>query len=120
MSYQTKQALIKRATLDFNSADAAGNTLVSAVASHRICVLGMRIMAAAGVSLSLYSGDPSDAGTEIDPPAPLAENGGYVLPVTPEPDVPWLRTEKGEALTGLLSSAVRCTGILMYYETTED
>ena len=116
MSYKERNLTIKRATLDFNSADAAGNTLVSAVASHRICVLGLRLMAAADVSLSLYSG-AADTGTEIDPPAPLPERGGYVLPITPEPEVPWVQTEKGEALTGLLSGAIRCTGILLYYES---
>ena len=119
MTYERKRPVIKRAKLDFNSADAAGNTLVTAVADHRIRVLGLRVMAAGDVSISLYSG-PADTGTELDPPAPLAERGGYILPVTPEPDAFWLETEKGEALTALLSGAVRCTGILLYYETTED
>jgi len=119
MSYERRRPIIKRATLDFNSAAAAGNTLVAPVAGHRICVLGMRLMAAADVSLSLYSG-PADTGTEIDPPSPLPERGGYVLPITPEPYAPWLRTEKGQALTALLDGAVRCTGIVVYYETQSD
>jgi len=116
MSYQTKQALIKRATVNFNSNAAAGNELIAAVAGKKIRVLGLRIMAFGDVNLSLYSG-AADTGTEIDPPAPLPERGGYVLPVTPEPEVPWMQTVAGESLVALLSAAVQCTGIITYYES---
>ena len=119
MSYERRRPVIKRVRLDFNSADAAGNTLVDAVADHRIRVLSLRLMAVADVAVSLYSG-PADMGTEIDPPAPLAARGGYVLPCPSTPDAFWFQTKKGEALTALLGTAVRCTGVLLYFETTED
>jgi len=120
MSYDRKRLTIKRATIDIDSDTSIGETLVAAVTGHRIRVLGMRITAAGAVSLSMYSGDPAGTGTVIDPPSLLAESGGYTLPITPEPNAPWMQTEKGEPLVALLSAAVRCTGVVLYYETTED
>jgi len=119
MSYERTRPTIKRKTFDINSADATGNVLVTATEGHRIRVLGMRIMATGDVAVSLYSG-PADTGTLIDPPTPLAARGGYVLPSPATPDAFWHQTEKGEALTALLDAAVRCTGIVIYFETTED
>ena len=114
MGYYDNNPGVLHAVLDFNSNAAAGNELVAAVASNRVCVLGILAVAAGDVALSLYS-DPADTGTEIMGAVPLRERGGLAAPITPDPRAPWCKTEIGESLTGLLGGAVAVTGMLVYY-----
>ena len=106
---------IKRAKIDVASADAAGNEIIAAVAGKKLCVLGMCVMAADAVSATLHSG-PADTGTALSGPMPLGANGGYVIPMPADPQMHWLETGVGEALTMLLGSAVQVSGWLVYYE----
>jgi len=106
---------IKRAKINAASNAAAGNTLVPAVASKKLCVLGVCLIAAGAVNATFYSG-PADTGTAISAALALAANGGFVLPVPGDREQYWFATNAGEALTLLLSAAVQCSGWIVYFE----
>jgi hypothetical protein len=90
-------------------ASASGaTTIVNAVASKRIRVVALQVIANASVNLKWQS---HVSPTDITGLAYLAANGGYVLPYNP---VGWFQTVAGEALDINLSGSVAVGGSLTY------
>lgn len=108
---------IQRALLDAAGDGAAGNELIAAVPDKRIAVLGLCLLAEEAVDATFYSG-PADTGTPLTGPIPVGDRGGFLLPLPPDPSLPWLETAPGEALTLHLSAAWRCGGWIVYREVT--
>jgi hypothetical protein len=90
-------------------ASASGATsIVSAVASKRIRVLAVQLVANAAVNVKWQS---HTTPTDLTGLAYLAANGGYVLPFNP---VGWFQTNSGEQLDINLSGAVAVGGCVVY------
>jgi hypothetical protein len=108
---------VKRAAISGNSNAAVGNELVAAVADRKICVLGVSLIAAGAVNATFYSDAANAAGaTALSGAMPLAANGGFVVNPPADPQMHWLETAAGKALTLLLSAGVQVSGFLTYYE----
>lgn len=84
------------------------NQIVAAVASKKIRVLQVRLMASGTVNVKWRS-----ASTDIDGLAYLIANTGYVLPFS---SLGWFETVAGEALNLNLSDAIAVGGVIKYVE----
>ena len=93
-----------------DAATSGDNTLVAAVASKKIRVLSLWLVASAAVNTRFESGA---SGTALTGQANLAANGGYVLPFSP---VGHFETASGVLLNLELSGAVSVDGSLCYVE----
>lgn len=102
---------VKRAAI---SASTSGdNTLVAAVASKKIKVLGLVLVASDDVDVRLESGA---GGTALTGVISLAVDGnGFVFPMT-RPGFHWIETAASALLNLELSAAVQVSGNLVYYE----
>lgn len=86
------------------------NTIVAAVASKKIRVLSLFLVAAAAVTVRFESGA---SGTALTGQMNVAANGGFVLPFNP---VGWFETAASSLLNLELSGAVSVDGSLCYVE----
>lgn len=93
-----------------DAATSGDNTLVAAVASKKIRVLSLFLVAAGAVNARLESGA---GGTALTGQMNLAANGGFVLPFNP---VGWFETASNTLLNLELSAAVSVDGSLTYVE----
>ena len=91
-------------------ATSGDNTLVAAVASRKIRVLSLWMVASAAVTVRFESGA---AGTALSGQAQLAANGGFVLPYNP---LGWFESASGVLLNLELSGAISVDGGLTYVE----
>jgi len=98
-----------------NVSDAASNEVIAAVAGKSIRILGLQLIAAGDVTVTLEDED----GTNLMGPMALAINGGFVFP--PSADVPVVHTRNcychaapGKAVHLLLSAAVQVGGAIQY------
>ena len=104
---------VKRAKI---SAAANGdNELVALVATKKIKVLGIFLIAAEAVVGTLYSGAQA-TGTAITGPISLVASSGFVLAAPTDPAANWLETAAGANLNLYLSAAKQVSGALVYYE----
>lgn len=93
-----------------DNATSGDNTIVSAVASKKIRVLSLFLVAAGAVNVRFESGA---GGTALTGQMNLAANGGFVLPFNP---VGWFETASNTLLNLELSGAVSVDGSLTYVE----
>jgi hypothetical protein len=93
-----------------DAASSGDNTLVSAVASKKIRVLALFLVAAGAVTVRFESGA---SGTALTGQMNVAANGGFVLPFNP---VGWFQTAANTLLNLELSGAVSVDGSLTYIE----
>lgn len=102
------------------SAAVSGNTsgdneLVALLASNRIYILGMILVAQGDVDVVLESGT---GGPDLTGAISLSADGnGFVLPITPHGW--WARTDVGESLNMRLNAAEFVTGLVVYYTDTD-
>lgn len=87
----------------------ASADLLALVASKRIRIVSMLVMAAADVTLTLRSG----GSTAISGVLPLLAKSGFVLPYNP---VGWFQTASGEKLDAVLGGSVDVDGFFTYIE----
>jgi len=87
----------------------ASGDIVALVASKKIRVLALTVIAAGTVNVTFRSGG-STAKTGV---MPLIANTGFVLPFNP---VGWFETVSGEKLDALLSASIDVDGFLTYIE----
>lgn len=103
---------VKRAAIGVNTS--GENTIVAAVASKKIRVLSLNLIAAAAVSLYANNATTGAIWGGSTNKVALAANGGLVLPHNP---YGWFETgTNNEALRFNLSSAVAVAGSLTYIE----
>lgn len=100
-AYPVKDAIIEEP-------NAGDNEVVAAVPGKRIVPVLVRVMSSGDVTIRFRS-----ASTNIDGPAYLTANSGYVLPFCP---VGLFKTAVGEALNLNLSAAIPVGGYLRYVE----
>jgi hypothetical protein len=93
-----------------DAATSGDNTLVAAVASKKIRVLSLWLVAAGTVNVRFESGA---AGTALSGQANLVVNAGFVLPFNP---VGWFETAANTLLNLELSAAISVDGGLTYIE----
>lgn len=93
-----------------DAATSGDNTLVAAVASNKIRVLALFMVASAAVTARFESGA---GGTALTGQMQLAANGGFVLPFNP---VGWFETGTNTLLNLELSGATSVDGNLVYIE----
>lgn len=93
-----------------DAATSGDNTLVAAVASKKIRVMSLFLVAAGAVTARFESGA---GGTALTGQMNLAANGGFVLPFNP---VGWFETASNTLLNLELSGAVSVDGSLTYVE----
>lgn len=86
------------------------NTLVAAVASRRILILGCVLIAAGAVNIRLEDGA---GGTALTGVMALTTNSGFTLPFS---EVGWNKTSVNTLLNLELSGAVSVAGVLTYAE----
>lgn len=107
---QDKGVTILRAAI--SAASSGDNTLVAAVASKKIKVLSLVLIAAGDVDVRLESGA---SGTALTGVIELGAAGnGFVLPPS-LPGMHWLETAAGELLNLELDGAVQVSGFIVYY-----
>lgn len=92
-----------------NAASSGDNTIVAAVSGKCILVVGMFLLCADIVSLTVKSG----ASTSLTGAMPFAGKGGMVLPFQ---SAGHFKAAAGEALVFNLSAAVQVSGGLAYIE----
>jgi hypothetical protein len=91
-----------------DEATSGDNELVALVASKKIRVLSLMMMAAGTVTARFESGA---SGTALSGQMNLVANTGFTLPFNP---VGWFETASGASLNLELSAAVSCDGMLVY------
>ena len=98
-----------------NVSDADSNEVIAAVVGKSIRILGLQLIAAGDVTVTLEDED----GNNLIGPMALAINGGFVFP--PVADIPVVRTRNcycdvaaGKAVHLLLSAAVQVGGAIQY------
>jgi len=101
---------VKYAVINANTS--GNNTVVAAVASKRIRVLSMWIICTSAGDVRWES---AAGGTALTGQAPVAANGGYVLPYN---EGGWFQTVAGELLNLELSGTLDCNGSLSYVEVS--
>jgi len=106
---------IKYAKIDCASAAAAGNTLVAAVTGKKIRVLGLFVVLAEATTVKFYSG-AANTGTALTGAISVDDTSGFVLPKSDSPNIGYLETVAGEALTLLLGAAKQASGAMTYCE----
>jgi hypothetical protein len=92
------------------ASSSGNNTVLAAVASKKIRVLAVQLIANAAVNAKWQSGA---GGTDLTGLAYCAANGGYVLPFNP---VGWFETASNTLLNLNLSGAVAVGGSITYVE----
>jgi len=102
----------KRAAINASSDNAAGNTLIAAVANREIHIYSLTLVAADAVTMTLYSG-AADTGTVLMGPCYFTQGGGFNFD---REFSARLLTAEGEAFTLLLDSAVQVGGQVTYRE----
>lgn len=91
--------------------DAASNVVVAAVTGKAIAVLGLQLIAAGDVTVTVEDSD----GTNLIGPMALSSNGGFVFPPARDwSDIPYTVTTPGKGLNILLSAAVQVGGAVQY------
>lgn len=103
-------SVYKRAAID--AATSGDNTLVAAIASTKVRVLSVFLVAAGAVNVRFES---AASGSALSGQMNLAANGGFVLPFNP---AGWFETVAGELLNLELSGAVSVDGSLTYVEVS--
>ena len=98
----------KYAVID--DATSGNNTIVALVASRKIRVLALYMVATGTVNARFES---NAAGTALTGVVPLIANSGFVLPFNP---AGWFETVAGELLNLELSAAISVDGSLTYIE----
>lgn len=93
-----------------DAASSGDNTIVAAVASKKIRVLSVFLVASAAVTTRFESGA---AGTALTGQMQLGANGGFVLPFNP---TGWFETASAVLLNLELSGAISVDGSLVYIE----
>ncbi len=93
-----------------DAATSGNNTLVAAVASKKVRVLSVFLVASAAVTARFESGAD---GTALTGQMQLAANGGFVLPFNP---TGWFETGSNVLLNLELSGATSVDGSLVYVE----
>ncbi len=93
-----------------DAATSGDNTLVAAVASKKVRVLALFLVAAGTVNVRLESGA---GGTALTGQMNLVANTGFVLPYNP---AGWFETASNTLLNLELSAAVSVDGALTYVE----
>lgn len=93
-----------------DAATSGDNTLVSAVASKKVRVLALFLVAAGTVNVRLESGA---GGTALTGQMNLVANTGFVLPFNP---AGWFETAVNTLLNLELSAAISVDGALTYVE----
>ena len=93
-----------------DAASSGDNTLVAVVASKKIRVLSVFLVASGAVTVRFESGA---GGTALTGQMQLAANGGFVLPFNP---VGWFETASATLLNLELSGATSVDGSLTYVE----
>lgn len=89
------------------------NTIIAAVATKKIKVIGLFLVANAAVNVKIKNG----AGTDLTGALAMdAQGAGFVLPISGTPDVTWFETSVNTALIINLSAAVQVSGSITYYE----
>lgn len=93
-----------------DAATSGDNTLLAAVASKKIRVVSLYLVASAAVTVRFESGA---GGTALSGQMNLAANGGFVLPYNP---VGWFETASNTLLNLELSGAISVDGGFTYIE----
>lgn len=105
----------KTIKLDFNT---NGTNAIVADAAGYVRVYGFFLMGAADVNVTIQD----NAGTTLSGPHPIGVKGnGFVLPLALPGAGAWFPlTASGKGLQIVLDGAVRCTGNMIYTQTTDD
>ena len=103
---------IKRAAV--SGATSGNNTLVAAVATKKIKVLGLVLVADSTVAIRLESGAGGTALTGVMTITVTDDNPVIVLPMT-TPGSHWVETAAGSLLNMELGGAVQVSGCVVYY-----
>ena len=98
----------KYVAVDVNSS--GDNTLIAAVASRRILILGCVLIAAGTVTIRLEDGA---GGTALSGQMDLTTNSGFTLPFS---EIGWNKTSVNTLLNLELSGAVKVAGVMTYAE----
>lgn len=98
-----------------NVSTAESNEIIAALPGKSIRILGLMLLAAGDVTVTLEDED----GTDLIGPMALMANGGFVFP--PVADIPVVRVRncycevaRGKAVHLLLSAAVQVGGAIQY------
>jgi hypothetical protein len=94
-----------------SASSAASNVIVAAVAGKSIAVMGLQLIAAGDVTVTIEDSD----GTNLIGPMAISANGGFVMP--PAHDwsaIPYTVTAPGKGLNMLLSAGVQVGGAVQY------
>jgi hypothetical protein len=108
---QATSQTIKRAVI--NASSSGDNTVVAAVASKKIKVIGALLVASGDVDVRFEDGAGGSALTGVMSLA--ADGNGFVLPQA-FPGFHWFETSVNTLLNLELSAAVQVSGCLVYYE----
>ena len=98
----------KYASVDVNTSP--NSTLIAAVASKKILVLGCVLIAAGAVNIRFEDGAGGSALTGV---MNLTTNSGFTLPFS---EIGWFKTSAGTLLNLELSGAIAVAGTLTYAE----
>jgi len=96
-----------------NQSAAASNEIVAAVTNRNIRIIGITLVAAGAVSVTIEDED----GVDLIGLIALAANQHYVLPVH---GLGYQQTARGKALHMLLGGAVQVGGSITYQEAEAD
>lgn len=94
-----------------NGASSGANTLVAAVSGYKVRILGLTLVAAGTVTVTIQSGA---GGTAIIGPVVLAVSQPITLPLSPSELRGWAETAVDALLNMNLSGAVQVGGVLRY------
>lgn len=97
-----------------SAASSGDNELVAAVATEKIKVVGLMLLAKEAVDATLYT-DVQASGDALTGALSLADNEGFVLPPASDPTLHWIETAAGESLNLYLSAAKQVSGCVVYY-----
>lgn len=101
---------IQRAAI--NSSGSGNNTIIAADGSDKRKIIGMTVVAAGDVTLTIQDGA---GGSALFGPVSLAADGnGFVLPMTTQ-GYHWFETSAATLLNFQLDAAVQVGGVVVYY-----
>lgn len=87
------------------------NTLVEAVSGYKIRILGLSLVAAGTVTVTIQTGA---GGTAIIGPVVLAVSEPYTLPLSPSELRGWAETAAGSLLNMALNAGTQVGGVVRY------
>jgi len=93
--------------VNYDDSDAASNAVIAAATGYRIAVMGLALVAAGAVTVTIED----SAGVNLIGPMALPANGGIVLPPT---GMPYIITDSDKGLSILHSGAVQVGGVVIY------